>query len=183
VTDRNKGEKIGQNRVVLLTGEGRGKTTSALGMALRAAGHGLRVCVLQFIKAPGVTGEVAALGRVPEVEIIACGLGFVPRPTSAEYARHQAAAEGGLRLAREKMADASLHMVVLDEICVAIDCGLLREGDVVECVRRAHPGLTVVLTGRGAPPSLVALADTVSRIECVRHGQEAGWPAQRGVEF
>ena len=171
------------NRMVLLTGDGKGKTTSALGMVLRAAGHGLRVFVVQFMKCRQDTGEVLALRRFPEVEVRPCGLGFVPKPHSPAFPKHRAAAEEALRLAAERMADPALGMMVLDEVCGAIRAGLLREADVLAALDRAHPGLILVLTGRGATPALIERADTVSRIESVKHGLDSGWQAQKGVEL
>ena len=180
VNDKRQPARI---RVVLLTGDGRGKTTSALGLVLRAAGHGLRVCVIQFMKSRRDTGETVALGRFPEVELLTCGLGFVPGPSSPAYAEHRTAAAAGLRLARERLADPRVGMVVLDEICGAVARGLLSDADVLAALGEAHDEAIVVLTGRDATPALMERADTVSRIECVKHGHRTGWPAQRGVEL
>jgi cob(I)alamin adenosyltransferase len=171
-------------RVVLLTGDGKGKTTSALGMALRAAGHGMRVSIVQFIKSRGDTGEVKALSRFPEVEIVQCGLGFIPpRTEERKLCQHRVAAEKGLETAAGKMSDPHVKMVVLDEICGAIYAGLLAEERVLEIIEDAHPGLIVVLTGRNASQGLIDRADTVSRVDCVKHGMAAGWVAQDGVEL
>jgi cob(I)alamin adenosyltransferase len=169
-------------RVILLTGDGKGKTTAALGMVLRAAGHGLRATLVLFIKNNRQTGEARALKRFPEVELHFCGCGFVRDPIPEQQARHRAAAERGLALARERLRDPSITLIVLDEICGAVDLGLLDPQVVVEAVRGAPAGKIVVLTGRNAAPELLALADTVSEIACVRHGLDAGWPAQPGVE-
>ena len=169
-------------RVILLTGDGKGKTTSALGMVLRAAGHGLKVALVHFIK-NRETGETRALARFPEVEVLFCGRGFVRAPSPAQLARHRAAARRGLALARERLQAPEPAMVVLDEICGAVALGLLDAQDVAEAVRSAPPGKIVILTGRQAAPGLLALSDTVSEIACVRHGLEAGWSAQPGVEW
>ena len=158
-------------RVILLTGDGKGKTTSALGMVLRAAGHGMRVALIHFIKCDRDTGENRALARFPEVEVHFCGCGFVRNPSPAHLERHRAAVQAP-----------EPDMVVLDEICCAVSLGLLDAADVVAAVRIAPAGKIVFLTGRQAAPALVALADTVSDIACVRHGRDAGWPAQPGVE-
>ena len=169
-------------RVILLTGDGKGKTTSALGMVLRAAGHGLKVALIHFIKNRRNTGEALALARFPEVEVLFCGRGFVRAPSPAQLARHRNAARHGLAIARERLQSPERAMVVLDEICGAVALGLLDVQDVAEAVRSAPPGKIVILTGRQAAPELLALADTVSVIACVRHGMDAGWPAQPGVE-
>ncbi|MDD5707471.1 MAG: cob(I)yrinic acid a,c-diamide adenosyltransferase [Kiritimatiellae bacterium] len=169
--------------MVLLTGDGKGKTSSALGMVLRAAGNGLCVCLIHFIKQRQDTGETAALRRFPEVEEHFCGRGFVARPSPARLAEHRAAAAAGLALATDKLRAVDVGMVVLDEICGAVALGLIAKDDLLAALRQARPGQIVVLTGRNACPELMALADTVSRIECVKHGIDAGWPAQRGVEW
>jgi cob(I)alamin adenosyltransferase len=171
------------NRIVLLTGDGKGKTTAALGMVLRAVGHGKRVCVVQFIKRRSDTGESRALALLPGVEQHLCGEGFVRPEAGAAFATHAEAAREGLRLAAAKLGDPSYGMVVLDEVCGAVACGLLDSAAVLGAIRGAAPGTTVVLTGRDACPELIGLADTVSRIECVKHGYDAGWPAQEGVEL
>lgn len=172
-----------KNRIVLLTGAGKGKTTSALGMVLRAVGHGQRVCVLQFIKRRVDTGEVRAFGKLPGVEIHVCGEGFVMVRSGPVFEKHARAAREGLRLAALKLRDPAYGMVVLDEVCGAVAYGLLTAQAVREAVEAAAPGQTVVLTGRDACQELIGLADTVSRIECVKHGMDAGWSAQDGVEL
>jgi cob(I)alamin adenosyltransferase len=172
-----------RNRVVLLTGDGKGKTTSALGMALRAAGRGQRVCVVQFIKGGGETGEARALRLLPGVEHRVCGLGFVTVRGGAAFEAHARAAREGLAFAAEKLRDPACGMVVLDEVCGAVALGLLTARDVCKALASAAPGKTIVLTGRGACQELLDLADTVSRIECVKHAYDRGVPAQAGVEW
>jgi cob(I)alamin adenosyltransferase len=183
MTATNAEEASPPVRVVLLTGDGRGKTTSALGLALRAAGHGRRVCWLQFVKGRQDTGEWRGLALLPGVEAVPCGLGFVPPPDSTAYARHRAAAQEGLRQARERLTDPRVDMVVLDEICVAVARGLLTEQAVLEALDAAHPGAVAVLTGRDAAPALLARADTASRIENLKHALDSGREAQAGVEW
>ncbi len=172
-----------KNRVVLITGDGKGKTTSALGMVLRAVGHGQRVCVVQFIKNKRDTGEARALALLSGVETHVCGEGFVLPGESGARAGHRSAAEAGLALAALKLADPALDMVVLDEVCGAIALGLLDAGRVIDTLKAAEPGKVIVLTGRDACQELVSFADTVSRVECVKHGMGQGWPAQKGVEL
>jgi cob(I)alamin adenosyltransferase len=170
-------------RILLLTGDGKGKTTAALGLILRAVGHGMRAALIHFIKADRTTGETQALERLPEVDIHFCGCGFVRQPTPARLAIHREAAARGLDLAGRYLRDQEVGMVVLDEVCGAVTLGLLDRHDVVAAVRGASAGTIVVLTGRGAVPELIDLADTVSRIECVKHGLDSGHPARPGVEF
>ena len=172
-----------KNRTVLITGDGKGKTTSALGMVLRAVGHGQRVCVVQFIKSRRDTGESRALALLAGVEAHVCGEGLVLPDKGPSADDHRAAAEAGLALAAQKLADPSFGMVVLDEVCGAVALGLLSAQEVLAALKRAAPGTVIVLTGRDACRELVAAADTVSRVESVKHGMDEGWPAQKGVEL
>jgi len=170
--------------MILLTGDGKGKTSSALGMVLRAVGHGLRVCVIQFIKQSADTGEARALRLLPGVDLHICGNGFVfPSDAATVREQHCAAAGGGLARAREKLADPHIGMVVLDELCSAVALGLLPEQAVLDCLRAAPGGKIIVLTGRDAPQALIDLADTVSHIHELKHGFYANLPARPGVEF
>jgi len=173
-----------KNRIVLMTGDGKGKTTAALGMVLRAAGNGIRVCVIQFVKNRQDTGEMRALALLSGVEAHACGAGFVlPEDGVPLRDTHRRAAEAGLALSVAKLRDPAFGMVVLDEVCGAVALGLLDAEKVLDALRAAEPGKVIVLTGRDAGRDFIELADTVSRVECVKHGLNAGWPAQRGVEL
>lgn len=164
-------------------GDGKGKTTAALGLALRAVGRGWRVVFFQFLKGGGKTGEVAAAGRLaPELEIIQCGTGefILGRPPTAEEI---ALARTGLARAREVLASGSADLVVLDEVAWAVELGLLEEEAVAEAIRARAPGVEVVLTGRIMPAALLALADLVSEIRCVRHPYERGLAGREGIDY
>lgn len=177
-------EKKQQNRIILLTGNGKGKTSSALGMVLRAAGHGLRVSVLQFVKNRSDTGEARALQRLPGVEHLLCGSGFVtPSDTEEKRTLHGRSAAEGLKLARLRLSDPQIHMVVLDEICSAVNLKLLCEQEILDLLASASDGKIIILTGRNAPQALIDIADTVSSIEEVKHGLRQHIPAQPGVEY
>jgi cob(I)alamin adenosyltransferase len=169
-------------RVLVFTGDGKGKTTAALGMALRAAGHGLRTCVVQFVKSDVTVGEVAAAAALPSIEIHTTGLGFLPPPSHPDFSRHRAAAQAGLTTAAEALVDGRYAVVVLDEVCLAVARGLIEEKQVADLVACAPPESCLVLTGRDAPSGLVALADTVTEMRCVKHGFSEGIVAQEGVE-
>ena len=169
-------------RILVFTGDGKGKTTAAVGMAVRAAGHGLASCVLQFVKADASTGEVLAAAKLG-VEIRQLGLGFVPEPTDARFAEHKSAAEAALEQARGVIASGDYPLVVLDEVCFAVAKGLLGEQAVIDAVSAAPPSACVVLTGRGATAGLIDLADTVTEMRCVKHALDAGRRAQKGVEM
>ena len=169
-------------RILIFTGNGKGKTTAAMGTAMRASGHGLRVLVIQFVKESD-TGEISAANAMANINIIQTGLGFLPDAKSKEYGQHKLAAEKGLTLAAESIESGNYDLIVLDEVCVAVDKGLLEEKDVAEVISKAEPEMSLVLTGRGASQGLIDLADTVSKIVCIKHGLDAGIAAQKGVEF
>ncbi len=168
-------------RILIFTGDGKGKTTAALGMAFRASGHGLRVCIIQFIKADASVGEVAAAAAA-NIKLVQTGLGFLPPASDPRWLQHQAAAEEGLRLAAQEIAGRQYDLVILDEICLALARGLIHESQVQELLRQAPPEMCIVLTGRDAPPGLIAMADTVTEMRSVKHALHAGRAAEKGVE-
>jgi cob(I)alamin adenosyltransferase len=167
---------------LIFTGDGKGKTTAALGMAFRASGHGMRTCIVQFIKSDTATGETIAAMNSPCVEIHATGLGFLPPADNPKFAEHRNAAQTGLRKAAEVIADGRFALVILDELCSAVAYGLIGEQQVAELVAQASPNQCLVLTGRNATEALVSLADTVTEMRCVKHGLQMGINAQNGVE-
>jgi len=119
-------------RILLFTGDGKGKTTAALGMALRATGHGMKVFVLQFIKQDDTTGEIAAIRSIDNIEIEQTGKGFVPSPGNARFADHREAAEAGLARATDVILSGDYDLVVLDEICITVSRALIAEQDVLD---------------------------------------------------
>jgi cob(I)alamin adenosyltransferase len=170
-------------RILVFTGDGKGKTTAALGMALRAAGHGLPVAIVQFIKSDRGVGEIQSLARLPDVTIVQAGRGFLPKPGNPALAAHQAAAREGLAEAERIVAAGQARLVILDEVCMAVARGLLDEADVLSVLRRARPGTCIVLTGRGATAPLLAAADTATEMRELKHGLADGIVAQAGVEW
>ncbi|MGD0247782.1 MAG: cob(I)yrinic acid a,c-diamide adenosyltransferase [Candidatus Limnocylindrales bacterium] len=173
--------------VIIMTGDGKGKTTSAFGQALRAAGSGLRVAIVQFIKGPWQTGEMRALARTDlPISVQRTGLGVTIeqlRDPRIPMEAHAAAAREGLELARGHLQSGQVDLVVLDEILGAITAGLFSTGDVLELITTRAPGVHVLLTGRNAPPSLIEAADLVSEVRLVRHPQTQGIAPQMGIEF
>jgi len=177
-------EQDGEGLVVVLTGKGKGKTTSALGMALRACGHGMRVLMVQFIKGGRPTGELAAAERLrPEFEIRRFGKGFVCTGVRKPSPEDVAAAQEGLAFAREAVASGRYQMVILDEINYAVRYGLVPIGDVMRLVNEKPAALHLVLTGRDAHPTLVARADLVTEMCAIKHPFDSGRKATRGIEF
>ncbi len=174
------GEHAGRGRILVFTGDGKGKTTAALGLALRALGQGLRVCIVQFIKARRDVGEVIAAKRIGEhFEIITCGRGFVRTPGGTDEDRE--AAKAGLEHARRKAEQVDL--LILDEVLEAIHIGLIREEDARELLANKPPALHVALTGRNAQQGLIDLADTVTRMDQIKHAYDAGTGPTCGIEF
>jgi len=170
-------------RILLFTGDGKGKTTAALGMVLRSVGHGMRAVIVQFIKNDACTGEIEALRQVQGVTIIQVGRGFIPPKDSRAYQLHRSAAEDGLKQAEAVLSSGSADLLVLDEIAVAIAHGLIDEHSVIELVAKAGPGIIVVMTGRSASPALMDIADTVTEMRAFKHGYDSGVAAQKGVEY
>ncbi len=167
--------------VHLYTGNGKGKTSAAFGLALRMAGHGGKVLIVQFLKGMP-TGEVIAAKKIPEIEVMRFGSKeFVnpkkPRPEDLEMARK------GLYAAKGAMSSGEYRLVVLDEINVAVSFNLLSENDVIAAVKERHPSTEVVLTGRYAPKSFYDLADYVTEFKEIKHPFSRGVPAREGIEF
>ena len=169
-------------RVLVFTGDGNGKTTAALGLALRAIGHGYRVAVIQFVKNDDSVGEIRALRQLASVDHVLGGSGWIPFQQGTALDEHRHAALQTLWRAREIIEAGRHGMVILDEVCLAVCCGLLNQQDVVEVIGALHPGTRLVLTGCGATRRLIELADTVSDIRSVKHAFRDGVRAQAGVE-
>ncbi len=168
-----------QARILVFTGDGAGKTSAALGKVLRLVARGYRVAIVQFLKHDPDTGEIPSLVRLG-VPVSQCGLGFVPSPSSPHFPQHRAAAQAGLALAEQRLRD--VDALVLDEVCGAIARGLVAERDVLMLLARLRPGQVCICTGRGASDALIAAADTVTRLEAVKHALRSGIPAQEGIE-
>lgn len=168
--------------ILLFTGTGKGKSTAAFGMALRAVGHNQRVLIIQFMKQDESVGELSSLQQLG-ISVIQTGLGFVPRPENPRYPEHQQAAQQGFALACKAMNSGDYDLIVLDEMCGAVAKGLLEERAVTDALVSAPAPLNIVLTGRDATVNMIALADTVSHITPVKHALEQGVPARKGVEF
>jgi cob(I)alamin adenosyltransferase len=173
--------------VIVNTGNGKGKTTAALGLALRAAGNGMRVLVIQFIKGRWKTGESQAIKALgPNVELVRMGRGFTIerlRDERISMEEHEEAAAEAFARASEAVRAGAYDMVVLDELLGSIKAGLVSLDDVLALIRDKPPALHLVMTGRGAPPALVDAADLVTEMQLVKHPYEQGIPAQRGIEF
>lgn len=168
--------------VVLITGNGKGKTTSAFGTLYRALGYGHQVGVVQFIKGTQASGEVTYLRQnAAQVAYHAMATGFT-WDTQNWDADKVAADEAWLHAAR-MLADPSLNLVLLDELTYMLKYNYLDAAMVIEAIRARPAGQSVIVTGRAAKPELIELADTVSEIRDVKHAYNAGVKAQAGIDF
>jgi cob(I)alamin adenosyltransferase len=176
------GKTIEKGLVIVHTGAGKGKSTAAFGMALRAVGHGMRVGVVQFIKGKWDTGERTVLEKFPDqVTIRAMGEGFTW--DTQDRARDIASAEAAWAEAKRLIADASYRMIVLDELNIALRYDYLDINDVLATLAAKPADTHVVITGRNAKPELIEAADLVTEMTLVKHPFRAGVKAQAGVEF
>jgi cob(I)alamin adenosyltransferase len=174
--------KYNKGLVFVYTGNGKGKTTAAMGQALRAVGHGLKVLVIQFMKGKKYGEVLAAEKYLPGITICPCGLdSFVmrgnPAPVDIELAQK------GVAHAREALSSGEYNMVILDEINIALDFGLIPVSDVVEMIQGRASNVDVILTGRYAPAEIIEIADTVSDINEIKHHYSKGLKERAGIEF
>jgi len=167
--------------ILLNTGDGKGKTTAAIGVAFRALGHGMRVGMLQFIKGKWRTGERKLGEKTPNLTWLTMGRGFTWE--SEDLARDRAAAVAAWEIACRWLAGDDFDVVVFDEITYVVNYGFVSVDEVVEALKSRREGLHVILTGRSAPAELVALADVVTEMRAVKHPYRDGVAAQRGIDF
>lgn len=181
-----RGDRMEEQRGLLVvhTGNGKGKTTAALGLALRAWGNGMKILILQFIKGGWKYGELKALAQLaPRLVIEQMGEGFVSKATEAEKEQHKKAAQETLRRAEEEIASGRWDMVILDEINYAVKFGLVPLEAALALAEKKPPRLHLVMTGRDAAPQLIERADLVTEMKEVKHPLKEGIKAQRGIEF
>jgi len=172
-----------ENRGIVLvhTGNGKGKSSSAFGMVARALGHNMRVGVVQFIKGSASTGEETFFRRFPEVEFHVMGDGFTWETQDKQ--RDIASAQAAWDVACGMLRNPDIALVVLDEINIALKLHYLDIEQVLEALRNRPPMQHVVLTGRAAPDALIEFADTVTEMRPVKHAFDAGIQAQKGIEM
>jgi cob(I)alamin adenosyltransferase len=176
------GKTIEKGVLLVHTGPGKGKSTAAFGLALRALGHGWRIGVVQFIKGAWHTGERDALERFgDQVSWHTMGEGFTWE--TQDKSRDIAAATRAFAKARELMADPTIRLLILDELNIALRYDYLPLDEVLDALRNRRSDLHVVVTGRNAKPELMALADGVTEMGATKHHFAAGIKAQEGIEF
>lgn len=180
--------------LLIHTGDGKGKTTAALGLALRSWGDGFRVIILQFIKGGWTYGEMMAIEKLSElpeelgtggkIELRRLGKGFTRRSDDPEEKEaHRKAAREALAEAEKEIVSGQWDLIILDEINYAINFGLLDVEDVLDVLGKRNEETHIVLTGRNAAPELVEIANLVTEMTLVKHPFQQGIKAQRGIEF
>jgi cob(I)alamin adenosyltransferase len=177
--------KAPKGLVVVITGNGKGKTTTALGIAVRACGHNLRTSIIQFMKGDIYAGEWDGIKKMNcQVELISTGKGFCgiqgnPYP----YQEHRENAQEAIRLARQKMESGQFDILILDEVNNALSLRLVDLEQVLEIIQQKPAGMHLVLTGRDAHPQIIELADTVSEINEIKHAYRKGIEPQPGIDY
>ena len=167
--------------IQVYTGDGKGKTTAALGQALRASGHGMRVMVIQFMKAGGYYGESLAAPGVEGLEIRSFGrMEFVDRDNPSEEDKELAAR--GIAFARKCLDSGAYDLMVLDELNVAVDFGLIPLTDALNLLERGGD-TEIIVTGRGAPAEFTRMANLVSEIREIKHPFREGISARKGFDY
>lgn len=174
--------------VMVNTGSGKGKTTAAMGQAVRAVGAGMRVLMIQFLKGQWRVSEIEGLRHLPGFELRRMGLGFTfPERSTRPLSEHQAAIAAAWEVAVAEVMSDRWDLIILDEINNVLSDPELNVvvsiQDVLGLLERRPKRLHVLLTGRGAPPELVSAADLVTEMVAVKHPYEAGIPAQKGIDF
>ncbi len=178
-------EKGADGLVIVYTGDGKGKTTAALGMAMRAVGRGWRVLMIQFGKGAWHYAELDSSQRLaPDFEIVPMGIGFFKiLDDSHTESEHRSAANNALEAAWEKMRSGEYDMLILDEVNGMFSAGLLDVSQVTSLLDARPRDLTVVLTGRNAPPEIVERADLVTEMREIKHPYQKGILAQKGIDY
>ena len=174
-------EKPARGLLIVYTGQGKGKTTAALGTAFRALGWGQSVAFVQFIKGKWKTGERLFAEGLPRLTFLVMGLGFTWE--SDDISRDKQAARQAWDKSKELLAAGAHALVVLDELTYVINYGFVPLDEILEALKSRPPHVHVIVTGRKAPDALLALADLVSEMIPVKHPYQQGVPAQRGIDF
>jgi cob(I)alamin adenosyltransferase len=170
--------------IIVLTGDGKGKTTTAMGMAMRCAGQGLRCLMIQFIKGGWRYGELEAAKRLaPCFEMIPMGRGFIRLDQGDPDPEDLKAVKEAWALFLEKMSTQDFEMIILDEINIVIHMGFLSLEALLAAIRGKPPGMHLVLTGRNAHPRIIEVADLVTEMREIKHPFSRGIHAQKGIEY
>lgn len=167
----------------IFTGEGKGKTTAALGTVLRAAGHGMKISIIFFIKGPSSQGEYKTLLTLPNVKVTSFGLRQFIHKNAGINPEEKAQAQAALAAAHEDITGGRFDLVVLDEINVAVYFQLLEVDEILRLIKDKPPHIELILTGRNAHEKLVEIADLVTEMKKIKHPFDKGIKARKGIEF
>ncbi len=170
-----------QGLVMVNTGNGKGKTTAALGAALRAAGSGIRVCIIQFLKGSWHYGELESIKKIPEIEIYQMGSGFTWQKESLDEDR--ALAKKAWEKCKQVVLSGAYGMAIFDEINYVLHYGLLDEDEIIDFLQKRPEGIHIILTGRSAPKRIQEIADLVTEMQEIKHPFKQGIKAQQGIEY
>ncbi len=171
--------------VIVYTGGGKGKTTAALGLAIRAIGHGWKVCLIQFIKGTRKYGEIESVKRLaPNFEINILGEGFVGiLDDGKSLTEHKSAAKKALKISHKKIISGDYQIVILDEINYALSLNLIEVNDILELIRIRPNEVFLILTGDNANKQVIDVADLVTEMNAVKHPYQKGLPPIKGIDF
>ena len=171
--------------VVVYTGSGKGKTTASLGVGLRAIGHGLRVCMVQFIKGEWHYGELDSIKKLePDFELIVAGKGFIGIiDDDHAFEEHVRAAKTALDIVEQKISLGTFDIIILDEINYALHLGVLQLADVMKILQNRPKHLSLILTGNHACEEIITLADLVTEMREIKHPYKKGVKAKMGIDF
>ena len=175
-------EKSEKGLVQVFTGNGKGKTTAALGTVLRAAGHGLRVFIVFFMKGNYDYGEYSTLSTLPNIDMVSFGFRQLTDPTNIKPEEMEQA-RLALAAAREAVLSTNYDLVVLDEVNVALGFDLIKLDEVVKLIKDKPSDVELILTGRYADSELIELADLVTEMVKVKHPFDKGIKARKGIEY
>ena len=170
---------------IVYTGKGKGKTTAALGIALRAVGYGKKICMIQFIKGSWHYGEMDSSKRLePEFEMVAIGKGFVGiMDDKSPKEDHKEIAKEAIRISNEKIQSGNYDIIILDEINYAVNLDLIPMNDVLNLIKSKPMEIDLVLTGNYAKDEVIKLADLVTEMREIKHPFQNGIKAKKGIDF
>lgn len=175
--------KKARGLVQIFTGNGKGKTTAALGTVLRAAGHGLKISTIFFIKSRSSQGEFKALRKFPNVKVTTFGLGgFIYKNKKIDPAQ-KTQAKAALAAARADITGGEYDLVVLDEVNCACFFGLIEPSEVMQLIKEKPSHVELILTGRYADKQLIEMAELVTEMEKIKHPFDKGIKARKGIEY
>ena len=171
--------------VIVYTGKGKGKTTAALGMALRAIGYEHKICMIQFIKGSWHYGEMDSTSKLgSNFELIAVGKGFVGIIDDKSSKKdHQKIAQEAIKISKDKINSKKYDLVILDEINYAVNLELIKVDEVIELIKNKPENLNLVLTGNYARPEIIEMADLVTEMKEIKHPFQLGIKAKKGIDF